>query len=314
MGLNASFAGMSVGADSLKRILEITHGPLEARMPEDFAAVARNQQHGEVTIGRVAAPANSAKGGSLHRDGLPGGGFLICIHQLSGAVAIAQEGRAVRVEAGDFGFYATDRPYELHFEEEYELIAVCFPIEWARAYGPAGASALSAARIGREDPLAASLGPALDALEQHLEELKPGLRGRVIGQMLDAVELLATHASGPARPEPGDRADLLQRAHGVIEERLTDPELSPAAVAAALFVSERTLYAAFRQAGLSIAGTIRTRRLEQARRELIDPTRAGESVSGIAAHWGFSSSTHFSALFRDVFGSSPSAYRATHAG
>jgi AraC-like DNA-binding protein len=115
------------------------------------------------------------------------------------------------------------------------------------------------------------------------------------------------------RSETGDRADLLQRALGVVDERLADPGLSPAAVAAALYVSERTLYGAFREAGLSIAGTIRTRRLEQARRELIDPAHAGDSVSGIAARWGFSSSTHFSALFRDVFGSSPSAYRGAHA-
>lgn len=313
MSSDAAFAGASIGADSLKRILEITHGPLEASMHEGFTALARTQQLGEVTIGRVAAPANSARGGSLRQPGVPGGGYLICVYQLSGSLEISQEERAVQIGPNDFGFYTTDRPYDLVFPSEYELIAICFPSEWARAYGSAGAAALSAARIGGEDPLAAALGPSIDALEQHLESLTPGLRGRVIGQMLDAVELLGTHASGAIhRPKHSERNDLLQRAFGIIESRLNDPDLSPAAVAAALFVSERTLYSAFREAGLSIAGAIRTRRLEHARREIIDPAHAGDSVSRIAARWGFSSSAHFSVLFRDVFGSSPSAYRAAH--
>lgn len=312
MSLSARFDAPTMGAESLTRILELTHGPIEAHMPRDFLATARSNQQGEVTIGRVAAPPNSARGGAEHHRGTPGGGFLICIAQLDGTLTITQAGRTVRLTTGDFGFYTTDRPYELRFDDHYELIAVCFPIEWSRAYGPAGAAALCATRLAHSDPLAASLGPAVEALEHHLDELAPGIRVRVIGQILNAVELIGTTVSGAQAPERGEQSDLLQHALNDIEHRLTDTTLSPATIAARLYVSERTLYAAFREAGLSIAGAIRTRRLEHARRDLIDPANANMPISAISSRWGFSTGAHFSVLFRDFFGSTPSAYRAQH--
>jgi AraC-like DNA-binding protein len=64
---------------------------------------------------------------------------------------------------------------------------------------------------------------------------------------------------------------LLLRAQAFIEARLSDPTLSPGAVAAANYISVRSLYKLFETQGQSVAGWIRQRRLERCRRDLLDP-------------------------------------------
>ena len=56
---------------------------------------------------------------------------------------------------------------------------------------------------------------------------------------------------------------------------------------------------------------IRTRRLEQCRRDLHDPAFADRPVSAVAAQWGFVDAAHFSRVFKAAFGVSPSEFRST---
>ncbi|MEO6529881.1 MAG: helix-turn-helix domain-containing protein, partial [Specibacter sp.] len=94
-----------------------------------------------------------------------------------------------------------------------------------------------------------------------------------------------------------------------IEANLADPELSPASVASAHFISTRHLHNVFQEAGTTVAHWIRTRRLENCRRELRDPLLTHRPVSVIASRWGFVDAAHFSRVFRATFGEPPSTYR-----
>jgi transcriptional regulator GlxA family with amidase domain len=60
---------------------------------------------------------------------------------------------------------------------------------------------------------------------------------------------------------------------------------------------------------MSVATTIRTRRLERCRRALADPTMSAVSVAQISQRWGFTDGPHFSRLFRSVYGQAPREYR-----
>ncbi|MFJ8311097.1 MULTISPECIES: hypothetical protein [unclassified Streptomyces] len=62
-----------------------------------------------------------------------------------------------------------------------------------------------------------------------------------------------------------------QAAEDLADRRLTDPDLSPTALARELTVSVRTLHRAFAAAEGTVAGYIRRSRLEQARLELLPP-------------------------------------------
>ncbi|MFE7130714.1 helix-turn-helix domain-containing protein [Streptomyces sp. NPDC057638] len=101
-------------------------------------------------------------------------------------------------------------------------------------------------------------------------------------------------------------SELLHRVEASIDRYLADPRLSPRTLAARHHISIRTLYALFDGRDRSVAASIRHRRLERCRAELLHSTRP---IGEIAARWGFASPTVFSRAFREVYGTTPSAFR-----
>lgn len=113
-----------------------------------------------------------------------------------------------------------------------------------------------------------------------------------------------------SRSEPG-AAELrayFAAAARIIHAQLSDPNLAPKTIAAALQCSRATLYRAFRAHGLTVAGYIREARLQEARRRL-EQRSPGTSVAAIAAACGFPDPDHFRRLFRERFDVNPSEVR-----
>jgi AraC-like DNA-binding protein len=74
-------------------------------------------------------------------------------------------------------------------------------------------------------------------------------------------------------------------------------------------MSLRSLHQLFHDEGLTVAGYIRQRRLEECRRDLADPALAPRTVAAIAATWGFTNGADFSRAFRNAHGIPPAEYR-----
>lgn len=66
----------------------------------------------------------------------------------------------------------------------------------------------------------------------------------------------------------------------------------------------------FAEHGHTVAGWIRSRRLEAVCRDLADPSLRDRPVRAIAAACGFPDAPHFSRLFRATHGCTPGEYRA----
>jgi AraC-like DNA-binding protein len=99
------------------------------------------------------------------------------------------------------------------------------------------------------------------------------------------------------------------RVHAFIEARLGDPALSPSTIAAAHYISVRSLHNLFEAQPHSVAGWIRQRRLERCRRDLLDPALRVRPVSAIAARWGLTDPANFTRIFRAAYGVPPGKYR-----
>ena len=69
----------------------------------------------------------------------------------------------------------------------------------------------------------------------------------------------------------------------------------------------RTVYRLFSQDGDTFGAVVRQRRLDHARQELAS---SDETISSIAARWGFADASHLSRSFKCAFGMSPRDYRA----
>ncbi|SES40744.1 helix-turn-helix domain-containing protein [Actinokineospora terrae] len=104
-------------------------------------------------------------------------------------------------------------------------------------------------------------------------------------------------------------APLLRGIHEFIDARLSDPDLTPAGVAAANHVSTRQLYRLFETEGTTVARWIRDRRLERCRADLLASERTG--VSTVSARWGMPDSSYFSRVFRQRYGCAPRDCRRT---
>lgn len=120
----------------------------------------------------------------------------------------------------------------------------------------------------------------------------------------------------PALPDPeSGRCRLCVediRAH--VDQHLTDVELTPGSVAKTFDVSVRYLHKIMRESGQTLCRYILDARLENSRGLLGDPALMSETVTEIAFRSGFSSMTHFSRVFRERFGCSPTAYRRLQMG
>ncbi|MGC5013917.1 helix-turn-helix domain-containing protein [Streptosporangium sp. DT93] len=125
----------------------------------------------------------------------------------------------------------------------------------------------------------------------------------------------AVHASPPeAHAAPAAHPhQLLARIHVFVERHLDDPRLSPAMIARAHNISDRSLYRLFQDESVTVSQLIHRRRLERCRDDLADPGNRDRPIHAIAARWGFGAAAHFTRAFRAAYGLSPREYRHRYA-
>jgi AraC-like DNA-binding protein len=227
---------------------------------------------------------------------------------------ISQDGRQAPLSAAEFALYDTRRPYEVACGT-----AGGQPTQMMTFMFPPSLLPLSRNRIRRltamRFPASAGLGDLtaqfLLQLARNVDHYSPAEAARLSAA---ALEVLATrlaheldiHAWGV--PEARRHA-LLTTVQAFIHQHLGDPQLSPAAIAAAHHMSLRSLHQLFHDEGLTVGGWIRRQRLERCRHDLSDPALASRPVAAIASRWGFSSPGDFSRAFRAVHGLPPAEYR-----
>ncbi len=110
-----------------------------------------------------------------------------------------------------------------------------------------------------------------------------------------------------------DNASLLllrERIKNFVQSRLGDSDLSIDEISKRMGCSTRYLHKAFQSEGTTLQRFIWNLRLDQSRAMLADQMNARSSISEIAFNCGFSSSSHFSRLFRQRFEMTPKDVRA----
>jgi AraC-like DNA-binding protein len=232
----------------------------------------------------------------------------------SGSYVVTQDGRQARLRPGELALYDTRRPYEVACgvgeDDAGQALTFMFPSSLL-PLPPSQLKQLTAVRL----PAAAGIGTLTSQFLVHLartiDHCSPAEAARLSTAALEVLASRLAHeldAMGWVTPETHRRA-LLTRIQAFIQQRLGDPELSPGTIAAAHHISLRYLHKLFQEEGITVAGWIRQRRLEACRRDLADPALASRPVAAIAAHWGYTSASHFGQVFRAAHGMPPQEYR-----
>lgn len=230
-----------------------------------------------------------------------------------GASAVAQGGQQARLSPGEFALYNTRRPYEVRCgvdDEPTQLLTFMFPPSLL-PLSPGRLRDLAAVRIPATSGVGELTSQFLLQLARNIDSYTPADAARLSTAALEILAARLAHELDNRNwgtPETRRHA-LLTAVQGFIQQHLGDPELSPAAIAAAHHMSLRSLHQLFHEVGLTVAGWIRRQRLECCRRDLSDPALAARPVAAIAAKWGFSSASDFSRAFRAGHGVPPAEYR-----
>jgi len=230
---------------------------------------------------------------------------------LAGTGLLIQDDREAVLQPGDLAVYDTDRPYSLVFDDEFRTMVVMFP-KHLISLPPEMIGQLTAVRISGHEGLGGMVVPYLTQLAGNLDQLAGNTGARLAHSALDLVSTVFTRELGLDDVSADPHRALVQRIRGYIDRNLASTELGPASIASAHYISTRHLHGLFQEQGVTVSTWIRTRRLEQCRRDLLDPMLADRPVAAIAARWGFVDAAHFSRAFKTTFGISPSEYRAAH--
>lgn len=224
-----------------------------------------------------------------------------------GSARVRQGGREAELSAGDLVLCDSARPSSIELEDELAAVVIHLPQRMLDV--PAETLArVTAVRIDGSQGLGGTVAQFLRGVTSTLARLDASTALRVTHHATDLVTTLVEHELGLV--ERGDSfAELCRRIDTYITANLADPTLSPERIAAACYISTRYLHAIFHRRGTTVSRWVRERRLEHARRELLCPTTTRRSVAQVAAAWGFVDPSHFSKVFRERFGTSPTRYR-----
>ncbi|MGX5771629.1 AraC-like ligand-binding domain-containing protein [Microbacterium trichothecenolyticum] len=230
---------------------------------------------------------------------------------LAGTGLLIQDDREAVLSPGDLAVYDTSRPYSLVFDQDFRTMVVMFP-RHLLTLPPDMVGQLTAVRISGSEGLGAVVAPYLTQLAGNLDQLAGSTGARLAHSALDLVATVFARELGLDGESADPHRALMQRIRGHIDRNLASTDLGPASIAAAHFISTRHLHGLFQEQGTTVSTWVRTRRLEQCRRDLVDPILADRPVAAIAARWGFVDAAHFSRAFKSTYGVSPSEFRAGH--
>jgi AraC-like DNA-binding protein len=209
-------------------------------------------------------------------------------------------------------FCTSTRPYVLHFDQPFRQVVFQFPrsLLFARCRE---AERITSVRIpGTEQPMSTMVSTLLRTLASTYLHLDSITRVRVVENTLDFLATALSAVSGIKLSEVHSMPNIYrENARAFISAHLADPNLTPSVVAVSQGISTRYLHKLFTSEGQSVATFIRERRLEQCRRDLIDPKQTQRTVMEIALQWGFNDAAHFSRVFKSRFGVSPTEYRTS---
>jgi AraC-like DNA-binding protein len=233
--------------------------------------------------------------------------YLKIVAPWQGVAAVEQHGRQAWVKPGGWAIYDTTGSYEVCNPGRTEHLIVMLPKDQLTERGL------------RLDPLmgrhvGGSCGisrVALETMRSTFQEL-PSMTddaARGAGSMILELVRLSLQELAGREPAATQIEAFRDRVRAHIGQHLADPGLSLDSLAQALNCSKRHLYNAFSDEDDTPAHYILRRRLQACMRDLRNPALAQRSITDIAFAWGFNNGAHFSRVFREHAGLTPSDFR-----
>lgn len=272
---------------------------LSAPTEDDYVARIRHRGTHQVSVADVRCGAFGGK-----RDALAGNKGVVGIQlQLSGRMKCSYGESEFTLEPGDLFIWDGNLGGNFKSEGPHRQLSIIVP---ASRVSTTLAASLQEIRPLSTRPGAGALSLVAGQIRNITREmalLNDDVVNRSVSGLLDVLDA----AMAPAvESSSSQRATLLRDVQNYILERLDDRELSVSSIAAAHWISVRTLHLVFSESGTTVARWVRQQRLERSRLELSNAT-GSTNVTSVAFRWGFNDVAHFSRAFKQEFGVPPTA-------
>lgn len=234
--------------------------------------------------------------------------FLISL-QRHGIGRMQQCGRICELHAGDIGIVDGARPFSVDFPGSVRRIVAVIPSAMLHGRAP----------WLRQRPIGRMMrdGALHDVLRTYLERLagpdcdSPAEAELLTDNLCNLVALLTARDAAEQRASQ-ERVTDLDRMFAFLRRHLSEPDLSPQAVADHMRISVRTVHKRFERADITFRQWLLEQRLQACRRALADSRCATMTVLQIAYGAGFNDLSHFTKAFRARFGMPPGRFRIDH--
>ncbi len=234
-------------------------------------------------------------------------GYLKIVAPWQGGASVEQKNRQASARSGSWVIYDTTGSYAVANPERVAHLIVMLPKEQMAERG-VRLDDLMARQVGTAQGISRV---ALDTMRSTWQEL-PNMSddaARGAGELImQLVRLSLLELAGQATAVT-QREALKDRIRAFVARNLRDPHLSIDGIARALNCSKRHLHNAFAGDEDTLASYILIQRLDACIRDLRQGAKDNRAITDIALSWGFNNLSHFSRVFREHTGYSPSEYR-----
>ena len=284
-----------------------------AEQENDYEGFVRELRFGAMTLTDTLSSPQSVLRRSRHIARLEKDCYFMGLAQ-SGSVNIRQANSSMTMHAGVGALYCASEPYQLRCDIKLRSF-------WAELPRQAFASRFDSesppliARLNLSRGLGRIAVEFCAALALEGANLDPQSRAKLGEQFIDILALAISADPGrQSAAEISVRCARLRSVKSYIDAHLSDPDLSLGKIAEKNGISLRYLHQLFRPIHMSVSEWVRMRRLQRCYDLLTSPLHLTRSITEIAYSMGFSSSSHFSNLFRAHFGLRPSDVRGIAGG
>jgi AraC family transcriptional regulator, positive regulator of tynA and feaB len=235
--------------------------------------------------------------------------YIKILFQTHGTSYFEQDGRQIEIRPGDCLAYDVSCPHTIisPAQTRHEVVIVPKDLLQERGFR---ALKMSACKLSARNGTGRIAHDFVHAVFVEAAKLSASNAVGVADSLVDVL-LLPLREAESTFHHGGAEATYI-RAQFFIREHLRDPDLCIDRISAALGCTKRYLHMLFSERGMTVSDYIWRARLQHCREEL--EAQAGKTITDVAFSWGFSSSSHFSRVFRKYYGIVPSAVHKAQQG
>jgi len=276
---------------------------------DSFSGYIRQRNNRGLVITNIASEAQIVKrtAKAISRSNIDS---LYLLLQREGESYIEQDGRAIRLNKGDYALVDPSETYCLTFDDKFEQLCLNIPRStlFARINNP---KHLTAVKPTVGEQLSQLTLHYMESLQQPNLAENPAMYQQLVNGFLELLSVTFNESEyiGEATTNSSSASVQLDMLLNYIQKNLSDPKLSPNKAAEELGISLRYVHKLFNLSDATFGRRVLKERLTKCATDLRNPNLATKSIAEIAFSWGFNDLSHFGRSFKKLYDITPRQWR-----